>query len=189
MRNFDEFVKEAGIGTTLLNTGVKFLNSNAGRTALKGAAIGAASGATLSQPDANGKTHRIKDALTGAVTGGAAGAALGGINNMGTVTPQGIKNGLNDAGQKFKNFVPSFGSKETTAFEELDEMVKEANSMLGMKMKMHANMAGMKLKMLPIKIKAKRYAKKHPNEAQNQNSDNQQSQADNSASQEQKFSQ
>ena len=176
MRHLDEVVKPAGIGSTLLNTGLKALNSSAGRKALTGAAVGAGMGALTAQPDANGQTHRFRNALTGAALGGATGAAVNGIQNMGTVTPQGISQGVKNIGNKVSGAFNSFINK--SAFEELDEMVKEANLGLslqnaGMKAKMGARLTGIKVKMIPARIRAKRYAKKHPEQSEQQNANQQ----------------
>lgn len=184
MRNFDEFIKTAGIGNTLVNvgskalsTGTKFLNSSAGKKALTGAAIGAATGAVTAQPGSDGRTHRLRNAMVGATTGGLAGAAYNGIQNMGTVTPEGIKNGVSNIGSKIQGAFNTLNNK--TALEELDEMAKEAGfgtslRLAGMNAKMHAQMAGLKLRMLPMQIKANHYAKKHPEQQNQQNDGNKQ---------------
>lgn len=186
MRNFDEFIKTAGISTSLatigtkaLSTGTKFLNSSAGKKALTGAAIGAATGAVTAQPGSDGRTHRLRNAMVGATTGGLAGAAYNGIQNMGTVTPEGIKNGVSNIGSKIQGAFSTLNSNNKTAFEELDDMVKEAGigtslKMAGMNAKMHTQMAGLKLRMLPMQIKANHYAKKHPEQQNQQNDENKQ---------------
>ena len=168
MRDFDEFIKTAGIGSTALKYGVKALNNNVVKSSLGGAAIGAGLGAITAQPGADGKTHRFRNAMVGATAGAGAGAAVGGLRNMGTVTEQGVKNGINNIGNKVSGF---FNSADKTASQLLDEMVKEAGikesaTMFGTKAKMNASMAGLRLKMLPMTMKAKRWAKKHPELAQ-----------------------
>ena len=65
--------------------------------------------------------------------------------------------------------------QEKTAFQELDELAKEAGlgfSAAAQTAKLHTQMAGMKLRMIPMSIKAKRYAKKQQEAKNNENSSN-----------------
>lgn len=70
------------VAPKLTSMGSKIMSSSAGRAAVKGAAsgslVGAGVGAMNSQPGADGKNHRIKNALKGALGGAALGGAIGG---------------------------------------------------------------------------------------------------------------
>ena len=73
---------------------------------------------------------------------------------------------------------PKAPKTEKNAFEELDEMVKEANvstglSNMAMSAKLNAQMAGMKMRMLPMRLRAQRYAKKQEEAKRNQDAEQQ----------------
>lgn len=90
--------KASPVGSQVISAGKAAWNNPISRNAIKGATTGAVVGAISSQPDENGKSHRLRNALIGGTVGGTVGAGFGTSTQF---APQ-IKNFGNTVAQQVK---------------------------------------------------------------------------------------